>query len=528
MIDLSGSMSSNDAQGQVLDGVTQVISSLPSQYQVAVIGFHQDLVVDIPLTSLASRYNLTYLTDAISTMNYQGYSNAGLGLYTAAQYIQEGHVIFISDGELILPTQEGTEASKNLFREATLLLEEKEIPVHTIALGQWSEPSFMALVGELSGDFYPVTENYHEIWTKILQEQVPLSLSHEVFLEEQAFSWNLPSSQVDSWHLLLQSQEKISQFTWDYPHSSGKVGEYFAVVDLPQVHSQSFPFFIETESPSQLSLSLWGELTAIPMISYEYEDVFREDGQSYQRSALGLITFETQAGEPLFQDELIPSRIWVNGEEISMENGVITYVFDELSPIELTFHMELDPLVIRCDSLWAVPAPAPDLILEERNYGWMVAISVISLIFGVILGKSRESAGKSPKNKGKKEKKQNPAPKVKENKYNYVGKLKLELKQGREEFPTREFSLFRVRNHRSITLEEVLGTCYDISPKADTMHIRFSPWKNKNIALHHTFQGTLLYEQSILRKNQTYVIPVGGKIEISLSEHDSLVVIYEL
>ncbi len=517
VVDCSGSMTGNDPNGQVKDGIVQMLTALPSQTQVGLVAYQGDLLLDIPLTSIDA------LSQALSAnpLEYGGYSNAGLAMERAVSYLPEGegHLVLICDGEILLPSETATSHGESQFQEAL----EQGYGLHTFALGQWEEDSFLLdLCQKEEGSFYQVEDNLLSLWYEFCQEEQvsPWTPSHQVETkgEEQGFSWTLPCDSLEELSLFLQSSTEILDFIPHNQEVSWETGRYFHRITFHQVEGDSFDFTLHTQGVSQLTLSYQGSLTLVPVVEY----IFLEESLIQAE-----ISFFTEEGTLLLAEpDFEQVELWVNGESFLLQEGKITVPLVENSPVELIFSFEQSPISLEAPSIWLFPQTKVWEEEQEVILWTPVFIAIATLLLAKRIIFCRKP--KENKTKGKKQADTVSRKKVKKQKYNYVGRIWLELSQGREDFPQKEYALARVPNHRPISLEELLGICYEEIQLDATDKIIFSPWKDKMIQVRHESKATLLYEHTILHKNQGHCLPVGGRLEIRLEGGSELVIIYDL
>jgi Mg-chelatase subunit ChlD len=152
VVDVSGSMKSNDPGGIALDMVKAFVDTV--HIQNIRVGFvaYNDMIVSslspISITEIASRNNLKELIDQTV---YSGNTDIGLGLMSAYQSMpkEEGRnriIVLISDGESDLRGSNTgrtiEKSNQDLFLAVDKCIEE-EVPIYTIAFGNYDGSKVM-------------------------------------------------------------------------------------------------------------------------------------------------------------------------------------------------------------------------------------------------------------------------------------------------------------------------------------------------------------------------------------------------
>ncbi len=528
LVDLSGSMERNDPQKLVLEALLEMVSLCPEDYALALVTYESQVVTAIPFTTATKLWS--YLSE--EPLVYGGYSNAGAGLDKAMTLLEdregETHIVLICDGEILLPSADATAESERLFQNA--IENGTDHQLHILALGTWAEDSFLLQESQrLSGVYVPVEGDIQEsiLDFVISALSVPLTLSHslEIVSSSQRISWKNPWQQASQLSLTLHSSQEILGFTSSYPveMTSGFSRQIVFQEDMPE----TFDFLLETKGNSQLSLYYQGKLQLSPQIFLH--TVEGEEGQ-----VLGEISFLCADGS-VFWEEETPLPLEIQGEtgEFALVNGRVFHSFSLLEEKEFFFSFPTVPLdcVVEPLLLSALPVVETETPPVEETKSVVALWFLLGYFGGVLCYKGYYAKKKHPSTGGKtgnKKQKKSRNLALTKGKYPYVGQLTLELIQGRESFPQARYPLFRVPQHRPISLGEILAVCYDISGLCDVDDLVFSAGKNKALCLYHGANSTLLYEHIILRKHQQHAFPIGAEFSLRLSEGSEVVIRYDL
>lgn len=531
LVDTSGSMTSNDPNRLVPDGMAQMIASLPSHYQVSIVAYGEE--ISFQMDTVPELVNISFFLE--NELLYQGYSNAGLGFATTVDLLSqregEKHIIMICDGEILLGTSSATAQSQNLFQEAVIDAIGQEISLHMIALGDWvNADSFLLQQSQyLNGSFHKEENNSQDIWTNLLTEQFQLKYKPISSLDE------LPIYTYDRLMLLMQfhevNEDELTFFSDSFVGSSERIiqGKNFALVSL------SKPLESFEEVPEGISLYYREELSAQPQVDLYYVDTFVKGDVYLNREAVARISFfqAIHQNKQLFQEDFFENAtVFYEVDEkrysTVLKNGVCEIPLLHLNQQEVKFDFSEFPIEITCPSVVISPESAPFVpeIIEDKflwqPYFFVLSFAGLFLILAYMHNKRKGTKEKFRSGRSGKNKCVSSRPKR-----FYSGKLLLELEKGRQTFPERTFALTHVIGHRPVSLDEILATCYELPTIYGTEQIIFIPSKEKMLVLENHSSATILYQHSILRKNQKHKLSYGDVLDIRLEDGSELVIIYD-
>ncbi|MFG6358769.1 MAG: VWA domain-containing protein [Acetatifactor sp.] len=149
LLDTSGSMKTNDSERLVPDSITQLIYSLPSNYNTAFVCYSTEASLlcgadDMQVMETASSRHRDNIAKLAAEVQYQGYSNAGAGLSRAVDALadtaaEEKYIIMFSDGEILLKEDGDTQESRRLYQDAAKRAADQGITIYTVGLGEEME-----------------------------------------------------------------------------------------------------------------------------------------------------------------------------------------------------------------------------------------------------------------------------------------------------------------------------------------------------------------------------------------------------
>ena len=134
-MDCSKSMEDADRGQMAFDFAKGLSAAALRDYKIGVVGYNDDICISLPLgTSYAS------LENEMEGLEYMRYGNAGAGLERAVELFGNGetekHIILISDGEIMMESEEETEDSVELFHRAVQAAKNKNIAIDVLAIGE--------------------------------------------------------------------------------------------------------------------------------------------------------------------------------------------------------------------------------------------------------------------------------------------------------------------------------------------------------------------------------------------------------
>ena len=110
VMDCSKSMENVDSQYLAFDFVKGLAASLPENCEIGLVTFNNEVCASLPIGS-----EYTEIEHTLDGLRYRRYGNAGAGMEAAVALFgdeqAEKSVLLLSDGEIMMDTDEGTEAS---------------------------------------------------------------------------------------------------------------------------------------------------------------------------------------------------------------------------------------------------------------------------------------------------------------------------------------------------------------------------------------------------------------------------------
>lgn len=539
VLDASGSMKTNDPQRLAIDSIAQLIYSLPSDYQVGFVAYNAGIAASADFVSADGRKQVM---DKAETVQYTGYSDAGAGLRSAMEMLaehkeQEGHVVLLSDGEILLQSSEETEASVQRYQGAMQQAQEFGVRIHVIGLGDEMEDmdNFIFSAAEYTGGDSFHTPQAVELQTAIdtiLTKDLGIKQSTAALIEAdgkpETVSVELPYAHANKVRVLLTSTAPIRNLTANFQADDARQvnGERYSLIEMTNPMESQVELGFEGTDGHQVRVNIIPEYFVQPRadIVYRDEQPEAEDAIYYQRTANVTYTFYDANNREirLWTEEVFqysPLNLLVNGQnqEISLSQGKAETKFPVQEKNTVTVLLDYSQMpvnVIGDRELTFELEAAPPLPQKPKPpYGMIVAAAAAVLAVVIILIR-------------KNQKKPIPLPaeeRPEPSKYSYVGKLNIYVTRTASgyDIPPLAFNLFRLPSGRVISMKEILESCDVAEEFAGAGMIYFKPGANRNLILTNNSDCTIMKNREILMKKKSYQLPLDAKVDITFEDEIS-------
>ena len=134
VLDCSQSMQEVDGEYASMEFIREFAASAPYNCKVGLAAYHNEVAASRPVGS-----SYEEIVDALSQLEYRYYGNAGTGMQEAVKLFQNKEsnkkIILISDGEIVMKTQEQTEESARTYEQEVSEAAKEGIAIDILALG---------------------------------------------------------------------------------------------------------------------------------------------------------------------------------------------------------------------------------------------------------------------------------------------------------------------------------------------------------------------------------------------------------
>ena len=565
LLDASGSMKSNDPDRLAIDDIVQMTYTLPTRYRVGLVVYGAEITAEQEMVENGGRGDVAA---AAKGVEYKGYSNAGSGLLRAVELLLEDagedrHIVMFSDGEILMDSEEMTEASAALFQSAVEQAEEADITIHVIGLGgdmEDTDNSVFTAADRTGG------QSFHAAQAGDIQKAVDLVLSEGLAVKRSAVAVveagggtetvgvKLPYAHADKLRVLLTSDSPIRNVSANFQAESAQQfnGERHALIEIENPLGEELEISFEGVSDRQVKISVIPEYyvdiqaeitytdkvpekaeeTQVDQILEEAEETLSEGrGACYERTARIVYTFSRADNENivLWNTEYFDHNkvaVTINGEkrELALNEGRLEMeerVTDSCEYEAWFDYSQLPVNVAGTDTVRVELEGAPSLPEPEEEpkppyllIGVSIVLLLILLLSVIFFLWLRQRPRPVPEPS-----EERPEP----SRYSFAGMLKLYITRTRTgyDIPPLSYNLFRTSAGRVISLQEIIKDC-DVKeefPGAEAIY--FKAGANRTLILTNNSDCTIMKNREILMKKQSYQLPLDSKVDISFEDEIS-------
>ncbi len=537
VLDASSSMKENDPERLAIDSIAQLVYTLPTNYRAGFVSYNSEIVADCAPVESGQR---SRIMEAAEQIEYKGYSNAGAGLLLATEYLKSEeagrrHIVLLSDGEILMDDDAGTNDSRRAYADAVEAAEKAGIRIHVIGLGSGMEGMdnaiFEAAEQTGGGTFYtPQAFSIQNAIDSILDEELGIRQSTLAIVDTDGGTENisaeLPYAHADKVRILLTSTAPIQNLSTHFQAESANQvnGERYSLIELKEPYGTELAIRFTGTADSQVRINIVPEYRVAPKAEVTYTDVVPEDenAKNYSRTAEVIYTFYDLDNRDiqLWTEGFFEHRkfaVAVNGEreEISLHAGKLTLTRTVEETGGLKTEMDYSGLPVNVTGVDCVeieltgPAALPEE--EEPPYALVFAGAGLVLAFlAIALFLVWHRTGKKTVPEPREEK---PEP----GRYSYVGKLNIYITRTPSgcDVPPLSYNLFRLAEGRVISLGEVLERCGVTERFAGAETIYFKPGADRCLILTNNSDGTVMKNREILMKKKSYLLAPEEKVDIT-------------
>lgn len=542
LLDVSGSMKSNDPERLAVDGIAQLIYSLPTNFKTGLAVYGTEAAV---LRKEAESSNRSDIVELAGKAEYQGYSNAGAGLLCAVEMsaeasAEEKYIVMLSDGEILMKEDSQTQESERLYQDAIEYAKEQGIVIHVIGLGEDMEDMNNPIYAAASATggkscHSSQAEGIQSVIDGILEEMgVKQSTAAIVDADggTEKVVVELPYLHADKIRVLLTGSAPIHNLSTAFQAESAIQvnGVRFALLEIEQPSDGHLEISFEGTAGSQVRINAIPEYYVFPQAEVVYED--RLSGEAgdpyYERTATIRYTFCSKEKQSIslwegeyFDHSKINLRINGEAKELTMTAGTLEMQENVTTSgeYEVAFDYSGFPVNVIGESGITVSLEAPPAIPAEepepKEFPVGIAAAGMLLLLAVIvliLYLRRPKPVPVPEE-------ERPQP----SKYHYVGKVNIYITRTRSgyDIPPLYYNLFRLPAGKVISLEEILKECDVEEAFPGAENIFFKPGTGRSLILTNNSDCTIIKSREILMKNKSYQLALDAKVDVAFEDEIS-------
>ena len=530
VLDCSKSMEDVDSRYNTFDFIESILAIVPRNYRIGMIAFNNEVCASLPV---GSSYEM--IEETLWGLEYAHYGNAGAGLMEALQLFKDGgaqkRIVLISDGEIMMDSEEGTKESAALFSQAVELAKEQGIVIDVLALGPRIEEGYTVYraAEATTGTEYDLADgsalvNFTE---EYLFDEWGLSERHvgKVNGTEVDLSVKLPDCLMEKAKIVLLGKQQNDNLSVNC--EAGKInvseGQYYTVIELVKPISDGVEIQMVSEEETDISVYLMAEY-----------DVSLSTGHNYNeetQTAEIWLDIANQDGKSLFEGYLKEGgvKVYLDNQEqdYRIKDGKISlqkkYVQDSTAKINVSF-----------DSLYAdyfgdtsaeEEIMVPVVVEEPPEIDWFFWSVIIFFIVALVLlffisWRRQRKAGNRKRivNDNRVYEKENAV-----HKNNFFGKVQIFVIRSKNDidYPPESINLFARCNREMITLEWILDTCNVPLNLKGAERIIIKPGDDKSLIIKNSSKASALMGRELLMKNHSYHLYYHEKVTFIFDEEDT-------
>lgn len=514
LLDTSVSMKDNDPNRLAPDCVSIILDIALSEDEVGFVSYNDNVQCVEPLGS-----DRNEILNSINSVTYEGYTNAGAGLEKAISLFsneenKERYVLFITDGEIMLPNDADTLNSISLYEKTLQEATNKNIKIITVAIGGKQNAPDVNVYGSDKQKIYEsnTANDLLQIIRQILYDDLgfqKISVSTGI-IQNNSIDIDLPinANLLRNVKVLITSNGLLNNVAINY-NAEDRIlykGKQYALLELINPQNNKLALNMDFNSSNYINVDLLIEMVANIKTNIELS--------SKDTAAVKIIPVSKDdetlylLRDPYFENKNI--RIDIQGNSIlsKVENGEICFTMpiteEQNDNIEANVHYE--------DLGINMKAPKVLLQMPQRNNYIFYIVSIIVGIFFIVVILLWNKKSRRPVDDIK-----TISP------YEYAGKLKIYITKLKEDIDIApmEYNLYRRFSREEISLAEILHQCGIELKLEGADKIIFSPGAQKALVLANNSDCTILKNRELLIKNYNTMIYYNERFYITFEDEFS-------
>ena len=556
LLDASNSMNSNDRERLAKDSIAQLIYSLPSNYYVGFAAYNTSVVSSIGMQDSNAREPVMEAVDAVS---YTGYTNAGAGLTTGMELLDtvdaaEKTVVILSDGEIIMNSNDATAESSNQFQTAVEAARAEGVRIHVIGLGEDmadDDNTIFSAATQTDGVNYhaPQSTDIQSVIDSILLEQLGVKKTRAAIIDTDGgtedITVTIPSANTSRTRILLTSGSPIQNLKADFSAVNGwqYSGSRYTLLELDHPTDTTVHITFQGRAGGQVKVDVISEYVLAARLTASYTDSEPELPEAeYLHRAADVSAAFYDAGDtdrqmltdPVFQGLSVPTTAGTDTVSCYLKDGVIafhcTVTADTKLPVQFDF-TKLDtnlileqPVTVELEGPPAVEKPPLEDYRPQIIVGSLILLALISLLIIWLVSWRKRAKVVVPPAAAVSATTAAPTSQTEEtSRYGYVGRLNIYITNtlSGHDFPPLTYNLFRIPGGKKLSLQEILDSCEVDEPFEGADKIFFQPGAGHCLLLTNNSDCTLMQNREILMKGHSYQIGLNSKVDITFEDEQS-------
>lgn len=558
VMDCSKSMEDVDSQYLVYDFVRGLAASLPMNCEMGFVAYNNEVCASLPVGS-----SYAEVEKALGGLQYRQYGNAGAGLEAAAELLQgsqaEKSLILISDGEIMMDTDEGTEESVRAFDRAVAAAQEKDIRIDVLAVGEKLQEGYnvYGAADGTGGRLYEITDpdSLCGYIDRYLFEEWGYRGSHIGKMDgtNAELTVSLPDCMMERAKILLTGAQQNENMTVHC--EAGRIdvlkGKKYTVVDVTAPVSRDVRIQMDSDQAMQIDAYLFAE--------YEFSVSTGHTYAADTQTARIWVDIRDPIGDSLLDGHLADGgmELYLDGEkaDYTVSEGKAwvdkTYMQDNPDPAEVragsrigtqqaetqqtetqrktqTARVEVrfaDPV----GNYYGMHSAQEEIFIpvqEEQETDWFfwsvitVFIIAVTALFCISYVRRRKdrTVRRQMVDMGTAEPIEKAVPGS-----DFTGKIVVYVIRNKNEidYPPESINLFARCRRESITLEWILDTCSLPLDLKGAEKILFKPGEDRSLVIKNNSKASVLIGRALLTRGQSYNLYYHEKVTFIFDQEDA-------
>lgn len=558
VMDCSRSMEDVDSQYLAFDFVKGLAASLPMNCEMGFVAYNNEVCASLPVGS-----SYAEVEKALGGLQYRQYGNAGAGLEAAAELLQgsqaEKSLILISDGEIMMDTDEGTEESVRAFDRAVAAAKEKDIRIDVLAVGEKLQEGYnvYGAADGTGGRLYEITDpdSLCGYIDRYLFEEWGYRGSHIGKMDgtNAELTVSLPDCMMERAKILLTGAQQNENMTVHC--EAGRIdvlkGKKYTVVDVTAPVSRDVRIQMDSDQAMQIDAYLFAE--------YEFSVSTGHTYAADTQTARIWVDIRDPIGDSLLDGHLADGgmELYLDGEkaDYTVSEGKAwvdkTYMQDNPDPAEVragsrigtqqaetqqtetqrktqTARVEVrfaDPV----GNYYGMHSAQEEIFIpvqEEPETDWFfwsvitVFIIAVTALFCISYVRRRKdrTVRRQMVDMGTAEPIEKAVPGS-----DFTGKIVVYVIRNKNEidYPPESINLFARCRRESITLEWILDTCSLPLDLKGAEKILFKPGEDRSLVIKNNSKASVLIGRALLTRGQSYNLYYHEKVTFIFDQEDA-------
>lgn len=558
VMDCSRSMEDVDSQYLAFDFVKGLAASLPMNCEMGFVAYNNEVCASLPVGS-----SYAEVEKALGGLQYRQYGNAGAGLEAAAELLQgsqaEKSLILISDGEIMMDTDEGTEESVRAFDRAVAAAQEKDIRIDVLAVGEKLQEGYnvYGAADGTGGRLYEITDpdSLCGYIDRYLFEEWGYRGSHIGKMDgtNAELTVSLQDCMMERAKILLTGAQQNENMTVHC--EAGRIdvlkGKNYTVVDVTAPVSRDVRIQMDSDQAMQIDAYLFAE--------YEFSVSTGHTYAADTQTARIWVDIRDPIGDSLLDGHLADGgmELYLDGEkaDYTVSEGKAwvdkTYMQDNPDPAEVRAEsrigtqqaetqqteMQRKTQTARIEVRFADPVgnyygmhSAQEEILipvqEEPETDWffwsVITVFIIAVTALFCISYVRRRKDRTVRRQMVDMVTAEPIEKAVPGS-DFTGKIVVYVIRNKNEidYPPESINLFARCRRESITLEWILDTCSLPLDLKGAEKILFKPGEDRSLVIKNNSKASVLIGRALLTRGQSYNLYYHEKVTFIFDQEDA-------